>query len=88
MGYSDKYGRVTTERKGIPDDEPVLVIRAQDALACPAISAYYMRCEATGADDEHLAAVQATYGRFADWQEAHPERVKQPDTLPGECREA
>lgn len=84
MGYSRKHGRVTTERKQVPEDEPVFVIRGADAMACPLLSAYYERCTAGGAEAEHLASVEAEYTRFADWQEAHPERVKVPDTRPGE----
>jgi hypothetical protein len=84
MGYSRKHGRVTTERKEVPDDEPVFVIRAADALACPLLSAYYNLCGENGAAAEHTASVEAEYTRFADWQEAHPDRVKVPDTLPGE----
>lgn len=84
MGYSTKYGRIATERKEIPDDEPVFVIRAADALACPLLSAYYSLCGKNGAAVTHLATAEAEYARFADWQELHPERVKVPDTLPGE----
>lgn len=86
MGYDGKYGQVTAERKEIPEDEPVIVFRAQDALACPVISAYYALCTRDGAGAQHLAAVQAAYTAFADWQEAHPDRVKTPDTAPGEYR--
>lgn len=84
MGYSRKHGRVTTERKQVPDDEPVFVIRAADALACPLLSAYYNLCTKNGAAVDHAVSVEAEYTRFADWQEAHPERVKLPDTRPGE----
>ena len=40
MGFDAKYGQVETEKKAIPDDEPVFLIRAQDALA-GAIVRYY-----------------------------------------------
>lgn len=84
MGYSRKHGNVTTERKEIPADEPVFVIRAADAMACPLLSAYYSLCCNNSADLTHVKTVEAEYNRFADWQEAHPERVKLPDTRPGE----
>lgn len=83
MGYDGKYGRVTVERGTIGEDEPVIVFRAQDALACPLISAYYKLCEGR-ARIEHLAAIEQAYSRFADWQEAHPDQVKVPDTRPGQ----
>jgi len=84
MGYDGKYGRVTTERKEIPDDEPVIVIRAQDALACPLVSAYFELCVRRGAGEEHRRAVEQAYTRFADWQEAHAGQVRLPDAQPGE----
>jgi hypothetical protein len=86
MGYDGKYGQVSTERKEIPEDEPVIVIRAQDALACPLITAYFDLCARRGVGPEHQAAVEQTYTVFADWQEAHPDLVKVPDTQPGEYR--
>jgi hypothetical protein len=48
MGHDGKYGLVTTEHGNIPDDEPVIVIRARDKNACPAISAYHDLCERNG----------------------------------------
>lgn len=33
MGIDAKYGKVETEKKEIPDSEPVFLIRAQDALS-------------------------------------------------------
>ena len=40
MGIDAKYGKVETEKKDIPETEPVFLIRAQDALA-GAIVRYY-----------------------------------------------
>ena len=34
MGIDAKYGRVTTERGDIGEDEPVVVFRAQDNQSC------------------------------------------------------
>ena len=81
MGHDGRYGRVTTERKGIPDDEPVFVIRAQDALACPLISAYFELCAGHGASAAHQRAVEEAYTRFADWQEAHAGQVRLPEDV-------
>jgi hypothetical protein len=86
MGTSTKYGKIMTERGGIPLSEPVFLIRAQDALACPAISAYYQLCVKKGAAQEHLSGVEQAYNAFADWQEAHADQVKTPDTRPGQYR--
>lgn len=75
MAIEQKYGRVTVERGTIGEGEPVFVIRAQDALACPAVSAYYHLCVGKGAGAVHLSGVEAA---CADWQEANPGRVKEP----------
>ena len=60
---------------------PLIMVDATDALACPLISAYEMLCRKHGASEEYLASLQAVYNLFADWQEAHPERVKNPGVL-------
>lgn len=57
---------------------PLVMVDATDALACPLISAYEMLCRKNGASEEYLASLSAVYNLFADWQEAHPERVKMP----------
>jgi hypothetical protein len=82
MGHDGKYGQVTTERKEIPEDEPVIVLRAQDELAVEAIDFYRRRCDEEGAGDEHLAAIDKTAQAFEAWQRDH--RTKLPDTQPGE----
>lgn len=84
MGHDGKYGRVTTERKDIPDGEPVIVLRAQDALAVEAIDYYRRRCDEEGAGDQHLMAIDRTAMAFEAWQREHPDQVKLPDTQPGE----
>jgi hypothetical protein len=80
MGFDRKYGKVTTEHGVIPDDEPVIVIRARDALSCPAISAYHELCAKKGSPQRHLTIIESTYAAFADWQEANPEKVRTPDS--------
>ncbi|KKN65029.1 hypothetical protein LCGC14_0485860 [marine sediment metagenome] len=40
MGVDAKYGKVETEKKPIPDDEPVFLVRAQDALSGPIVRDY------------------------------------------------
>ena len=80
MGYDGKYGKIATEHGSIPDDEPVIVFRARDALACPLLSAYYGLCEKKGSPEFHLALIEQTYKTFADWQEAHPDQVRTPDS--------
>ena len=86
MGYDGKYGQVTTERKEIPEDEPVIVLRAQDRYMLAALRSYWQACTEGGAGEEHLAAVAETRERVIRWQRANPGKVKVPDTQPGEYR--
>jgi hypothetical protein len=82
MPYDGKYGRVATERKQIPDNEPVIVFRAQDRLVPGLLVLYRAVCESEGAGADHLDAIDRTRRRFEDWQAEH--LAKTPDTLPGE----
>lgn len=75
MGYDRKYGRVTLERGTIGDDEPVMVFRAQDALAPAMMAVYYELCELAGSPQHHLAGVAAAREAFLDWQQANPTKV-------------
>lgn len=80
MGHDVKYGRVVTEHGSIPEDEPVIVFRARDALSCPLLSAYHRLCQENGVPAFHQALVEQNYTAFADWQEAHPDLVRTPDS--------
>lgn len=62
-----------------PADEPLFLLRGQDALASPAIHAYYTLVGDSGCSQEHYkAAVEAQFA-VAEWQAANPDRVKVPD---------
>jgi hypothetical protein len=75
---SAKDGRLVNRASGkaIPDDEPVFVLRAQDVHALPALLGYMTLVE----NDAHRAALQARALAFEAFREAHPERMKFPDT--------
>lgn len=61
----DDYNRIQDPAGLIPDDEPVFLLRAQDKLACEAVSYYAELCEAEQAPDvaakarAHANAMQA-----------------------------
>lgn len=85
----DKYAAVK-ELLGIPADEPIFILRAQDQIAEDSISHYAMnyRKEAQKRnDDRKLTPEQRKFQRdihavadnFLDWQDAHEDRVKFPD---------
>lgn len=81
MGTSAKHGRVSAERAVIPDDEPVFVLRASDALAVDTLSAYLrLALRHTGMDGDHITAVTHTRNVFERWQAANEDQVKTPDT--------
>lgn len=60
----------------IPADEPVFIFRARDKFACSVLGDYAEMCS----DPAHAAAVVARFIQFGEWADAHPERMKEPDT--------
>ena len=79
MAYDEKYGKITAEKKDLPDDEPVFLIRGQDAAAPSAISGYAAEAKAEGASDKHVERALARAREIRQWQDEHPARVKVPD---------
>jgi hypothetical protein len=75
MGYEGKYGKVTTEHGSIPDDEPVILFRARDALTPPLLDSYYALCKAAGSPQRHLDMIETTRLAFVEWQEKNGSRV-------------
>ena len=80
MGYDRKYGKIITERGDIPDDEPVIVFRAQDRIVPALINIYIELCDMAGSPAERTEFVTETYELFCAWQLDHPERVKTPES--------
>jgi hypothetical protein len=78
MGYSDKYGHVTTERHGrtgpIGDEEPVAIFRAQDKYATAALTYYLVLCSSKGCAPDHLESVTKQIENFEAWQASNPTR--------------
>lgn len=75
---SSQNGRIVNRSTGvaIPDDEPVIIFRAQDRNAADAISAYLCVCK----DPDHRAVVKSRLLDFNAFAAAHPERMKEPDS--------
>lgn len=77
-------GRLMNRATGveIPDDEPVFVMRAKDALAPETLSRYLMLTAraARVVDPGHNEAVKGRLMDFLAFQATHPDRVKHPDT--------
>ena len=77
MATDLKYGQVPLV--GIPDDEPIFIIRAQDKASVGAIQDYFANAEVVGVDDDFLVRERDVTQRFRDWQETNADRVKVPD---------
>ncbi len=76
MAVDAKYGQV--EIPGIPEDEPVFIIRAKDVAALDAIMDYFIDAKAQGAEftpEHENEALQP----FLEWRNSHKELVKVPD---------
>lgn len=71
MGIDGKYGRVTTERGNIGDDEPVIVFRAQDRLLPKLLKVYKIMCELAGSPQRHLDLIHESAMTIKAWQVDH-----------------
>jgi len=80
MAFDGKYGRITTEYGDIPDDEPVLIFRAQD-VTTPRVAEYAARVAGeVGATQGHKRGLRDAAAYIRHWQRVHRDRVKVPDT--------
>ena len=61
----------------IPDDEPVLLFRAKDALLPKLLEHYLELCMEAGSPEEHLSDLREQIDLIRDWQGAHS--AKTPD---------
>lgn len=67
----------TVSGQEVPQDEPLLVLRARDWHAVATIESYKQLCE-TDCNDLHLAGIEEIIQRFLKFRSEHPERMKQP----------
>lgn len=81
MAVDLKYGRVTTERGTIDDDEPVVVFRAQDRLLPGLLKVYRQLCESAGSPPHHVAAISDTIAAVQAWQSEHFTKTPTSDLL-------
>ena len=64
MAYDSKYGLL--DIKGIPEKEPIFILRAQDAFAIHVLKVYRGLRESSG-DIPGMQSVQATIDAFGNW---------------------
>lgn len=84
----DANGRICNAATGepIPDDEPIMILRAKDRLAYAALDRYY-RLSLARCDGAHCESVAERMQAFQRFSEEHPDRVKIPDTVVPELAE-
>ena len=80
MGFDRKYGVVTTEHGEIPDDEPVIVFRARDALLPKVLAYYRLFCWKAGSPKRHLGLIDDSLLNVETWQRQNPDQVRTPDS--------
>lgn len=81
MAIDTKYGRVTLENSTIPDDEPVVVFRAQDRLLPDVLRGYLDLCAAAGSPQRHTDAIRRALHAVEAWQEDHATKTPTSDGL-------
>lgn len=81
MGIDTKYGRVTTERGSIGEDEPVVVFRAQDKLVPKLLAYYHLFCLRAGSPRRHLDAILDARDAVERWQASHRTQVPRSDGM-------
>lgn len=82
MGIDRKYGRVTTERGTIGEDEPVVLFRAQDKLLPRMLGYYRELCQLNGSPPHHLNGIANARAEIREWQEDHHTQVPRSDRHP------
>jgi hypothetical protein len=73
MADAGKYGIIVIP--GIPDMEPVFVLRAQDRLALALIDRYKARSVVHGVSKERILGIDAIQAKFIVWQKMNPTRI-------------
>lgn len=77
MAQDSKYGKIDIE--GIPDDEPIFILRAQDKAAPQTINQYAENAIRAGSPTEHAAAARRVSSTMREWQQENEEKVKAGD---------
>ena len=67
MGMDGKYGKVTLEKKKIPDAEPLFVLRAQDKLASGVVKFYASQYKRATGDEEGYQGILKEAEAMEKW---------------------
>lgn len=77
MARDGKYGDISIP--GIPDDEPIFILRGQDKAASTTIDDYGVNAEDAGATREFVVGLREAFDRFEQWANDNPDKMKTPD---------
>lgn len=67
-----------TTGEAIPSDEPVFIFRARDRLALQVLRFYLYTARGEACVDQHIVGCERAVRAFEEFQQTHPERMKQP----------
>ena len=83
--YHIKDDRIikTSNDDVVPEDEPLILIRAHDRLALNLLKSYLAECEKDGCTPYQLASIDNRIAAFRKFSIDHPERMKQPGITKG-----
>jgi hypothetical protein len=76
--HDKEYYPAIKKLLGIPEDEPIYILRAQDKFSAGVITAHRSTAE-SAAKPEWASRVQREIDDFRFFQQKNPERVKVPD---------
>lgn len=77
MAQDKKYGFI--DIPGIPDSEPIFIIRAKDKSAPQSVEQYANTAIINGSPAEHGAAARQVAAEMRQWQDDNPDLVKAGD---------
>jgi hypothetical protein len=80
MAQDMKYGHVTLENGTVPDIEPVIVFRAQDALLPELMAEYIKLCIRHGSPRHHIDLCVTRLEQIRDWQKNHRVQIPRSDS--------
>lgn len=72
---TDYNARIQDSAGLIPDDEPVLLVRGQDAAALATCDAWIDEARRRGAEPEIVEAVSRHRAEIALWQQRHGSKI-------------
>lgn len=76
MATETKYGVCVQE---IPEDEPIILFRAQDKVLPLLLVVYALICQLLGSPREHIDAIWTKRSKVERWQDENADKVKVPD---------